>query len=157
MDHAAALQLIAEHPEETLAELLRDMIPEEYDDLGRYTGDPVDVLLYADAEICNGGLFQFYEKGIFDPHEIAVHFDTIEFPEMAEIVRTSIARFPDGVPPIRSQEELDPITDRLLDLGISRKTFEDLEDSYFKLTNRLSLLLAAYIRRNADHYAEYLV
>ena len=139
-----------------LDEALTEAIPEEEDEHGREVGDLYLVLPYASNEICNGGFFQFYGNGIFVPELIVSQLERIGAQELANAVRQSMALFPEGKPLVRTAEELEPIDDKLLALGLTRDSFDEMESVWYAKCGELEDLCLAYVRANPDLYAGYL-
>lgn len=134
-------QLVANGSDEKLFAAL----PELEDD------DPISLVLYADSEICNGGFFQYYSNGIFDVQEHIRALELLGLDPFAELVRESLAVFPNGIQPKRG-EEVNPIEDEVASLIGGKDKFHLLDDVYFELTKGLVPGVVAYVRRNSDHY-----
>ncbi|HLO98405.1 MAG TPA: DUF4375 domain-containing protein [Fimbriimonas sp.] len=113
--------------------------------------DPISLVLYADSEICNGGFFQYYSNGIFDVQEHVRALELVGLEPFAELVRESLAIFPNGIQPHRGDSEY-PIEDEVARLIGGKNKFDELDDRYFVLTENLIPGVVAYVRRNSDHY-----
>jgi hypothetical protein len=157
MTRADLLQLAATGSDEELLNQIWEFIPESEKDPESWyeAGDILAVVDYANAEICNGGFFQFYANNIFDPLELVTQFELLNARELAECVRLANERFPEASPPARGYS-LMPIEDELERLGLSPESFEDLEDRYYAAAESLPSIYAQHIRRNVHLYALYL-
>ncbi len=122
--------------------------------LQQYTMDEdlIDVIPYADAEIKNGGLFQYYGNGSFEAKQHVKFLELIGALDHAEIIRQSLARFPDGIQPIRTEEDPDEHHEAVAELIGGTKAFYDLDDRYFALPETLDDSIQRYVRQHLDFY-----
>lgn len=118
-----------------------------------------DVLQYASygiSEICNGGFMQYYGNGIFDANLHVRYLRELGLDEVADIVHASLQFFPNGEQPIRTDEDLEPIDDRVLELLNDEDPFTELEDKFFAIPSEsFDKAYAAYIRKNPEVYLPY--
>ena len=114
--------------------------------------DPIEYVRYADSEICNGGFFQYYSNAIFDAQQHVALLRQLDRKDLADIVEQSINVFPEGLQPVRTQNDFGPISDKVLGLiGIESK-FDSLEREYYNLCPNLEITFANWIRKNSEHY-----
>lgn len=148
-------QLVSSGSDEDLVDSIFHLLPEYEEDDGHFEGDVIRVAQYANAEICNGGFYQFYCNRIFNPMRVIECFEALGVMAMADCVRESMRMFPDGQPPVRLPGE-EPIDDKLEALGIDPGSFEEIEGIYYSHTKEFYESWAPYIRRNPDVYLSYL-
>lgn len=101
-------------------------------------------------DIHNGGLFQHYENQTMNPYEYIKGCEKIGATKELRFLLMAKERFPNGEIPIRTSEDHMPIEDKLTALGITRKTFDDILDEYFKGTDDIEELVRDYALKNAE-------
>jgi hypothetical protein len=147
--------LIATGSDEALLDAVWDYLPTSEDENGKFDGDAISVTQYAIAEICNGGFFQFYGNGIFDPVRLITKFEEILAFDLAEVVRKSMAIFPDGKPLVRRIGQ-DVINEELRELGISHDSFDEIDRQLFSLYKGVDAFWANYIRAHSERFWGYI-
>jgi hypothetical protein len=149
-------ELLASGSDEALVDAIWDFLPEHESEDGHFDGDVIRVTQYASAEICNGGFHQFYSNGIFNPRRLIECFEELNVPILANCVRESMLKFPNGEPPVRRPDDHEPIDEKLDQMGITFQSFEDIERTYYSHVDDLYNSWGPYIRRNPELYSSYL-
>ena len=118
-----------------------------------------DVLQYASYginEICNGGFLQYYGNGSFDANLHVRYLRELQLDDIADLVDASLQFFPNGEQPIRTEDDLEPIDDRVSELLNDEDPFTELEDKFFAFPKEsIDQAYAKYIRKNPEIYLPY--
>jgi hypothetical protein len=120
--------------------------------------DPIEYISYASAVICNGGFNGFYLNCGFDAKTLMEQLALVELVNMADIVRRSLAMFPDGIQPFRTEYDPSDSWSRVISLVGGKRVFHDLEQEFFAVSDdEFERDLANHIRKNAADYYVYYV
>jgi hypothetical protein len=80
----------------------------------------------------------------------------LQLDEVANLIHASLQFFPNGEQPIRTDEDIEPIDDRVAELLNDEDPFTELEEKFFALPMELfDKAYAAYIRKNPEVYLPY--
>ena len=116
--------------------------------------DLVEFVRYADAEICNGGFFQYFSNGIFDANKHKQFLIDIGLYDLAQVIQDSLDVFPDGVQPIRLPDCIEPIDDKVLELVREKGRFDEFDKQYYAKNSQIEPAMANWVRKNSNHYWE---
>lgn len=96
----------------------------------------------------NGGIPYFLEH-TFDVEEVARAYEAVDMPESAALLRTAIAKFPNGQRPA-DFNKFAAYMDR------HQEFFDDLSNKFWKTQRKVERVLAAYIKQHPDAFKEFM-
>ena len=123
-------------------EVLQTWLPEEH---------WINLMVYAQNDIFNGGWHQHYVNQVINPDVYLEGCRKVGAHQELAYALEARAKFPEGKYPVRTDEHLNPMDEELAAMGIETEMFADIEKTYFESTDDMGPLVWKYA---TDHAAE---
>jgi hypothetical protein len=114
----------------------------------------INLMVYAQNDIFNGGWFQHYGNQVINPDVYIEGCQKVGANKELAYALQARAKFPEGKYPIRTEEDIDPMDDQLIEMGISNEMFWDMEKTYFDDTDDMGPLVHQYAIEHAPQLWE---
>lgn len=108
----------------------------------------VGTVWHSSGIIENGGLMYFFQF-TFDVEEVARAYDAIGLPRLASILRTAIAKFPNGRRPKDFNKCMEFIDEH-------EEFFVTLSEKFLKDNEKIEKKLASYIKKHPKDFAKFI-
>jgi hypothetical protein len=111
----------------------------------------INLMVYAQNDIYNGGWFQHYGNQVINPDVYIEGCRKVGAEKELAFALEARSKFPDGKYPIRTDDHVNPMDEELEAIGIKSEMFREIETIYYDTTDYMGPLVQQYAM---DHAAE---